>query len=73
MHHRMEITLNDLPNMMMNASERLGDDSPYVNVLAVNAGHERDPQIRAVAEALNAPALRQFILTKYQGALVPAF
>jgi D-methionine transport system substrate-binding protein len=48
-------------------------DSPYVNVLAVNAGHERDPQIRAVAEALNAPALRQFILTKYQGALVPAF
>ena len=29
----MEITLNDLPNMMMNASERLGDDSPYVNVV----------------------------------------
>jgi len=48
-------------------------DSPYVNVLAVNAGRENDLTIHAVAEALNAPAVRQFILTKYQGALVPAF
>jgi len=48
-------------------------DSPYVNVLAVNAGHEGDLKIRAVADALTAPAVRQFILTKYQGALVPAF
>jgi D-methionine transport system substrate-binding protein len=47
-------------------------DSPYVNVLAVNAGRENDLRIHAVAEALNAPAVRQFILTKYQGALVPA-
>ena len=48
-------------------------DSPYVNVLAVNAGHENDPAIRAVAEELNTPAIRQFILDKYKGALVAAF
>jgi D-methionine transport system substrate-binding protein len=48
-------------------------DSPYVNVLAVNAGHQDDAKIRAVADALNTPAVREFILTKYQGALVPAF
>jgi D-methionine transport system substrate-binding protein len=47
--------------------------SPYVNVLAVNAGHENDPAIRAVAEELNTAAMRQFILNHYQGALVPAF
>lgn len=47
--------------------------SPYVNVLAVNAGRENDPDIRAVADALNTPAIRQFIQDHYQGALVAAF
>ena len=47
--------------------------SPYVNVLAVNVGHENDPTIRAVADALNTAATRQFIQDHYQGALVPAF
>ena len=47
--------------------------SPYVNVLAVNAGRENEPGIRALAEALNTPALRTFIEDKYQGALVVAF
>jgi D-methionine transport system substrate-binding protein len=47
--------------------------SPYVNVLAVNAGRENDPAIRAVGEELNTPAMRQFIEQKYQGALVTAF
>ena len=52
---------------------RESPDSPYVNVLAVNAGHENDPAIRALAQALNTPELRQFIQNKYQGALVAAF
>jgi len=47
--------------------------SPYVNVLAVNAGHEKDPRILAVAAALNSPQIRTFIETKYKGAVVPAF
>ena len=47
--------------------------SPYVNVLAVNAGHENDPDSRAVADALNTTAIRQFIQNHYQGALVTAF
>lgn len=48
-------------------------ESPYVNVLAVNAGRENDAAIRAVAEELNTPAMRQFLQEKYQGALVAAF
>jgi D-methionine transport system substrate-binding protein len=60
-------------NPARDAVFREDSDSPYVNVLAVNAGHQGDAKIIAVAVALNAPAVRQFILTKYQGALVPAF
>jgi YaeC family lipoprotein len=52
---------------------RESSESPYVNVLAVNAGRENDTSIRAVAEELNTPAMRQFIQKKYQGALVTAF
>ncbi len=48
-------------------------DSPYVNVLAVNDGHQNDPAIRAVAEELNTPAMRKFIQDKYKGSIVPAF
>lgn len=47
--------------------------SSYVNVLAVNAGHQNDPAIRAIADALNTAELRRYILDHYQGALVPAF
>jgi D-methionine transport system substrate-binding protein len=47
--------------------------SPYVNVLAVNAGHEKDARILAVAAALNTPQIRAFIETKYKGSVVPAF
>jgi YaeC family lipoprotein len=48
-------------------------DSPYFNVLAVNAGRQNDAAIRAVAEELNRPAIRQFIQDKYKGSIVPAF
>ena len=60
-------------NPAKDALFRESPDSPYVNVLAVNAGHENDPAIRALADALNTPDLRQFIQSKYQGALVTAF
>jgi D-methionine transport system substrate-binding protein len=47
--------------------------SPYVNVLAVNAGHEKDARILAVAAALNTPQIRAFVETKYKGSVVAAF
>lgn len=60
-------------NPAKDALVRESPDSPYVNVLAVNAGHENDTAIRSLAQALNTPELRQFIQSKYQGALVAAF
>ena len=48
-------------------------DSPYVNVLVVKEGNEDDPAIQALVEALQSDAVREFIETKYEGAVVPVF
>lgn len=48
-------------------------DSPYVNVLAVKAGNEKDPAIQKLAEVLTSPEVKKFIEEKYNGAVVPAF
>lgn len=48
-------------------------DSPYVNVLVTKQGKEKDPKIQALAKALQSDKVKQFILEKYQGSVVPAF
>lgn len=50
-----------------------GQDNPYANVLAVLRSRESDPNLRKLAELLNSPEVKQFIQTKYSGAVVPAF
>jgi len=47
--------------------------SPYVNIVAVRAGDEDRPEIKTLMEVLHSDELKQFILDKYQGAIVPAF
>ena len=60
-------------NSVKDSLFRENASSPYVNVLAVNAGNEHDARIQAVAAALNSPQIRTFIETKYKGSVVPAF
>jgi len=48
-------------------------DSPYVNVIAVKAGNEDDPAVRKLVDALHSDAVREFIETEYEGAIVPVF
>ena len=48
-------------------------DSPYVNVLVVKEGNESNPAIQALIDALKTDAVRNFILEKYEGAVVPVF
>ena len=48
-------------------------DSPYVNILVVKEGNENDPAVQALVDALHSDAVRDFILEKYAGAVVPAF
>jgi len=47
--------------------------SPYANVLAVRTEDKDNPAIKKLAEALNSQAVKDFIIEKYQGNIIPAF
>jgi D-methionine transport system substrate-binding protein len=46
-------------------------DSPYVNVIAVRAGDETSEKIKALVDVLRSEEIQNFILEKYEGAVVP--
>ncbi len=48
-------------------------DSPYVNIVAVKEGNEKNPAVLALIQALQSDAVRTYIETTYDGAVVPAF
>lgn len=48
-------------------------NSPYVNVVAVKQGHENDPKIKALDEAINSPQTREYIKETFKGAVIPVF
>ncbi|WP_137886079.1 MetQ/NlpA family ABC transporter substrate-binding protein [Pseudomonas sp. 2FE] len=50
-----------------------GSDSPYVNILVARPDNKDSAALQKLAKALNSPEVKQFILEKYQGAIVPAF
>ncbi|MGN1410263.1 MAG: MetQ/NlpA family ABC transporter substrate-binding protein [Eubacteriales bacterium] len=45
----------------------------YANILVVAEGHENDAKIKALADALQTDAVKEFINSKYDGAVVPIF
>ena len=47
--------------------------SPYVNIVAVREGDEKRPEIEALMKALTSKEVKDFIDSKYKGAIVPAF
>lgn len=48
-------------------------DSPYVNVFAVREADKDRPELQQLYAAYTSEPVRQFILEKYQGALLPAW
>ena len=48
-------------------------DSPYANILVVKVGHENDAKIKALIKALQSDKVRQFIVQRYDGSVIPAF
>jgi D-methionine transport system substrate-binding protein len=46
-------------------------ESPYVNVIAVRKGDENSDKIKALVEVLRSKEIQDFILSKYEGAVVP--
>ncbi len=48
------------------------DNNPYVNVLAIRAADSNEPKIQALIEVLESQAIKDFILTQYNGSVIPA-
>lgn len=46
-------------------------DSPYANIIAVRKGDENSEAIKSLVEALRSKEIQDFILEKYEGAVVP--
>lgn len=47
--------------------------SPYVNIVVVRPEELKEPKMQKLAKALHSAAIKNFILTQYKGAVVPAF
>ena len=47
--------------------------NPYVNLIAVRADNQNAPWAKSLVAAYQSEAVRKFIETKYQGAVIPAF
>lgn len=48
-------------------------DSPYANIIVVKEGNQDTAWAKALGTAINSPEIKQFILDKYKGQIVPAF
>jgi len=46
-------------------------DSPYANILAIRIGEEKKPKHQALKEVMISEEMREFILQRYQGAIIP--
>jgi D-methionine transport system substrate-binding protein len=49
-----------------------GADSPYVNYLVTRSDNRTDPRIVALAAMLRSQAVKDFIVARYDGAVIPA-
>lgn len=47
--------------------------SPYANILVIRKDEENRPDIQALKTALTSDKMRRFILSRYNGAVLPAF
>ena len=64
----MGVGLNPAKDSLFTESK----DSPYANVVAVRTGDNREA-LKKLGDALTSPAVKDFILKEYKGAVLPAF
>lgn len=60
-------------NPMQDALVIEGADSPYVNILVAREDNLDNEALQKLAQALRSEEVKNFILEKYQGAVVPVF
>ena len=68
-NYALEAGLNPLKDALVLESK----DSPYANIIAIRIGDEDRPDLQALKAAMTSDKMREFILKKYQGAVLPAF
>ena len=68
-NYALGIGLNPLKDSIYLEDKR----SPYALVVATRKGDQNDPRVQKLVKALQSPATKKFILTKYKGAVVPSF
>jgi D-methionine transport system substrate-binding protein len=49
------------------------DHNPYANLLVARDSEVKDPRVQKLEQLLHSPEVKQFIQTKYQGSVIPAF
>lgn len=60
-------------NPMEDSLAMEGGESPYANILVVKEGNESNEAVQALIAALQSDEVRDFIISTYEGAVVPAF
>lgn len=68
-NYALEAKLSPLKDALVLESK----DSPYANVIAIRIGDENRPEIEALKAAMTSEKMREFILNKYKGAVIPVF
>ncbi|GHG06766.1 outer membrane protein [Deinococcus piscis] len=68
-NYALEVGLNPAKDAILHEEK----DSPYVNVLATTQDRQSDPNITRLADALTTPEVRDWLLQKYGGSIIPAF
>jgi D-methionine transport system substrate-binding protein len=68
-NYALEANLNPLKDALVLESK----DSPYANIIAIRTGDDSRPDLRELKAAMTSEKMREFILKKYQGAVLPAF
>ncbi|MDO5290986.1 MAG: MetQ/NlpA family ABC transporter substrate-binding protein [Pseudomonadota bacterium] len=68
-NYALQAKLNPLTDALLLEDKQ----SPYVNVIVARPDNAQSPALAKLTAALRTPAVKQFILDKYKGAVVPAF
>jgi len=67
-NYALQAKLNPLKDAVI--IESVDADNPYVNIVAVQKGHENDEKIKALIEVLKSDEIKEFIEKTYKGSVI---
>ena len=70
-NYALQAGLNPAEDALVSEDADSDAAQTYANIVAVKAGHENDPAIVALVDALHSEAIQDFINTTYQGSVLP--